>query len=260
LFKKNERRLIVLVIREEQYKVFESIALERFIDEMVIHAQEFSPILCGVIGEEQVRIVVCKAIEKAKFYEFINRGPVQLFIDMSFLFGSAFDTDPQYPWAMEILNRNTLASQTECAEELYERTLDYNEKVGGVNNEFSRQALARFSNLEYSNMQYSNENLSKILLNKMESIYPHKFYYVGEAALRILIEQGIKKINEYKIIAARETALIVIFMFAFGYGCTEDPLYPWIAKTLKNQRIVNSSAQAKRLEKKLLIWIDRALD
>ncbi len=250
----------MLVIREEQYKVFEDIALESFINEMVTHAQEFSPILCGTIGEKQVRIVVCEAIEKAKFYAFINRGPVQLYIDMSFLFGSAFDTDPQYPWAIEILNRNTFTSQTECAEELYERTLDYNEKVGGINNEFARQALVGISNFARSNIQYSNENLTTELLSQMEALYPQKIHYVGKIALCTLIEKGLEKANEYGFSASRETVLIVIFMFAFGHGCAEDPLYPWIAKILKNQRIVNSSARTKRLEKKLLTWIDHVLD
>ncbi len=259
MFKKNERRLIVLVIREEQYKVFEGIALERFIDEMVIHAQEFSPILCGVIGEEQVRVVVCKAIEKAKFYEFSNRGPVQLFIDMSFLFGSAFDTDPQYPWAMEILNRNTLASQTECAEELYERTLDYNESVGGANNEFTRQALVRVSNFARLNIQYSNENLTAELLGQIEILYPQKVHYTGKAALRTLIEKGLKKANEYGFFASREKTVIVVLMFTFGHGCMDDPLYPWIANTLIDQRIIDAAARVKRLEKKSLTWLDHVL-
>jgi hypothetical protein len=41
----------MLVIRKEQNKVFEDAILESFITEMVAHTQEFSPILCNVIGE-----------------------------------------------------------------------------------------------------------------------------------------------------------------------------------------------------------------
>lgn len=239
----------MLVIRKEQNKAFEDAMLEGFITEMVAHTQEFSPILCNVIGEPQVKIVVRQAVESAQSYEFINRGPVELVIDMSFLFGSAFDTDPQYPWAGKILNNNTLASQTANAEELYEKTLDYNEKVGGPDNKFTREALAKLSKLARSNTQYSKANLTLELLSQIKQLYPQKFHYVGEVSLRALIEEGIKKATLYGFSAPRELALIVILMFAFGHGCATDPLYPWIKNTLKDPRIIGSAARAKRLEK-----------
>ena len=34
---------------------------------------------------------------RAEGYGFTNRGPLRLFIEMMFLCGSGFDTDPQYP-------------------------------------------------------------------------------------------------------------------------------------------------------------------
>lgn len=250
----------MLIIREEQYKAFEEVTLESFINEMVVHAQEFSPILCNVIGEEQVRIVVRQAVDSAKNYHFINRGPVELYIDMSFLFGSAFDTDPQYAWAGKLLNDNTLASQTQNAEELYEKTLDYNEKVGGPENEFTRQALASLSKLARSNIQYSESRLTSEFLGQIEQLYLQKFNYTGEVALRTLIEEGIEKANEHGYTAPRELALVVILMLACGHGCCSDPLYPWIASTLEDQRITDATARAKQLEEKSLTWLDHVLN
>jgi len=45
-------------------------------------------------------------------------------------------------------------------------------------------------------------------------------------------------------------------MFSFGHGCTDDPLYPWISRTLHDERIVNSEARAARLEKKAVTWLE----
>ena len=48
-------------------------------------------------------------------------------------------------------------------------------------------------------------------------------------------------------------------MFAFGHGCCEDPLYPWIARTLTDEKITDAEARAKRLEKKAITWLDHVL-
>ena len=53
--------------------------------------------------------------------------------------------------------------------------------------------------------------------------------------------------------------MVVVLMFAFGHGCTDDPLYPWISRTLKNERIVDPAARAGRLEKKAVTWLEHVL-
>ncbi len=54
-----------LRIREKQMKVLEDAALRRFEDEMVEHSKKFTPKLCEVLGEEQLRagvVVNCRAM------------------------------------------------------------------------------------------------------------------------------------------------------------------------------------------------------
>ena len=87
----------MLQIRFDQMKVFEEAAWLHFEDEMVVHSREFSPKLCAVLGEEQLRVALRQAIKRAGGYGFTFRGPVRLYIELMFLFGSHFDTDPQYP-------------------------------------------------------------------------------------------------------------------------------------------------------------------
>ena len=52
----------MLNIRAEQMEVFERDALRRFEEEMISHSREFSPRLCEVIGDAQLRIAVRQAI------------------------------------------------------------------------------------------------------------------------------------------------------------------------------------------------------
>ena len=67
----------------------------------------------------------------------------------------------------------------------------------------------------------------------------------------------------YAGMALLGTGLFVIrmlLMFAFGHGCCDDPLYPWIARTLNDERITDPPARAKRLETKALTWLDHVLE
>ena len=59
--------------------------------------------------------------------------------------------------------------------------------------------------------------------------------------------------------AVREMALVIVLMLAFGHGCADDPLYPWIARTLQDEAITDPAARAKRLEKKALTWLEHVL-
>ena len=51
----------------------------------------------------------------------------------------------------------------------------------------------------------------------------------------------------------------MVLKFAFGHACTNDPLYPWILRTLKDQRIVTPAARASRLERKAITWLEHVV-
>jgi hypothetical protein len=50
-----------------------------------------------------VRRGVARAVELG----FTKRGPIRLFLELEWLFGTGFDTDPQIPWAGEVLSDPT---------------------------------------------------------------------------------------------------------------------------------------------------------
>jgi len=247
----------MLVIRREQMEVFRQAALMAFENEMVVHSKNFSPRLCEVIGEEQLRVALRRAMDQAGGYGLTNRGPVRLFIELMFLFGSAFDTDPQYPWAARILHASD--DQMQRAEQLYGQTLDYQQKVSGPDAANTRRALADLSVLVRQPVTLSSNEFVADMLREMTRVFPQKAAYIGEGGLTALIREGSAEARRYRFPTDRGAALVIVLMFAFGHGCTDDPLYPWIARTLKDERIIEPAARAGRLEKKAVTWLEHVL-
>ena len=248
---------MMLRIREQQMKVFEAAALRNFEDEMVEHSKEFTPRLCEVLGEEQLRVALRQAMQRADAYGFTNRGPIRLYIELTFLCGSEFDTDPQYPALGEILNSGD--DQMQRAEKLFEEFDTFLENIAGfdaVNVFKALEALAKFARKP---LNFSSENFDSQMAREMNLAFPQKVAYVGDEGITTLIHEGRTEAKAYGFPSVRGDALLVILKFAFGHGCTNDPLYPWISNTLNDKRIVDSSARASRLEKKALTWLDHVL-
>jgi hypothetical protein len=246
----------VIIIRAEQMKVFEQAARRHFEEEMVAHSKAFSPPLCEVIGDDQLRLAVRSAITRAEGFGFTFRGPIRLFIEMMFLCGSAFDTDPQYAPVGEVLNQS--GDQMQRAQQIHEGFLDYLEKVSGPRAANVHRALNDLLVMARGPLIFANDFVGD-MLELMDRVFPRKTAYVGEAGLKALIQEGILESREYNFDAARQTALVVVLKFALGHGCTDDLLYPWIARTLRDERITDASARAARLEKKAVTWLEHVV-
>ncbi len=244
-------------IRRQQMEAFDRAALVAFENEMVVHSQGFSPRLCEVIGEQQLRVALRGAMERAGTYGFTNRGPLRLYIELMFLCGSGFDTDPQYPAIAEVLNGS--GDQMVRAEQVYEGVVDYQGKVSGENNINVRKSLEFLSAFARKPVSLTSNDFAAKTLQEMTSSFPQKAAYIGEDSLTRLIHEGRTEARKYGFTTLRAEALIVVLMFAFGHGCTDDPLYPWISRTLKDKKIASPAARAKRLEKKALTWLDHVL-
>jgi hypothetical protein len=244
-------------IRQEQTDRFRQYHLQKFEDELVEHSQRFAPTLCKIIGRDQVRVVVRSAMTKALGYRFSNKGPIRLFVEMTFLCGSAFDTDPQYPFVSVELRSNQ--EQMARAERIHLGYLDYLERVSGPAAANVNYALAQIPSLARVPLPFTAHNFADGLLKEMNRIFPQKVGYLGETRLRALIDEGKFEADRYAFSEIRHTVLIVVLMFAFGHGCTDDPLYPWIAKTLHDEKIVSPSAKADRLERKAMTWLEQVL-
>jgi len=246
-------------IRAEQMQALHQYTLAAFENEMVAHSRKFSPRLCEVLGEEQLRFFIRTAMQRADGYGFTCRGPVRLFIEVSFLFGSGFDTDPQYPWAADLLRGAD--HQMFRADQLHQKADEYLDKVSGPKNVNTRAALAQLAAAASETVPaMMTQSFSSALLNEMRRIFPQKVDYVGEESLQALIQEGRGIAEKYGFTWIRAEGLIVVLMFAFGHGCTDDPLYPWISRTLNDPLIMDAPGRADRLEKKAVTWLSHVLE
>ncbi len=248
----------ILFIRPEQMEVFRQSAALRFENEMVSHCREFAPELGRDIGEDQLRLSVRDGISRANSYGFTHRGPIRLYLELMLLFGSAFDRDPQYPWAASILKDN--APQMQRAEVLYEGILDYQEKVSGPDDCNTREALWNLSFFANQPFNFSSQEFVPAMHREIAMIFPQKAAYLGGESIQGLIREGCNVAKAAGFTTSRGYALIVVLMFGFGHGCANDPLYPWIAQTLRDERIGNPDERAARLEKRAMTWLHQVLE
>jgi hypothetical protein len=247
----------VLQIRAEQMKTFERAARRRFEDEMIAHSHEFSPRLCEVLGDAKLRRAVRAAIERAESYGFTNRGPIRLFIELMFLCGSAFDTDPQYAPIGEFLRDS--GEQMYRAQEIHEWHNSYLEEVSGPRAIHVHKALSDLLAFTRRPLAIEQAQLHEGLLREMGHIFPRKAAFVGRQKLVDVIDESAAEATRYGFEGTRPTVLLAILKFAFGHGCTDDPLYPWIAQTLQDDKIASPEARAARLEKKAITWLEHVV-
>jgi hypothetical protein len=146
-------------------------------------------------------------------------------------------------------------TEMERAERLYQNTLVYQERVSGPDGINTRRALNELLVLVKQPDAFLSSQPAD-LREEMTRAFPQKAIYVGETGLTGLIEESLDEARQYDFPAGRAEALVVVLKFAFGHGCTDDPLYPWIARTLKDEKIVDPTARAERLEKKAVTWLE----
>jgi hypothetical protein len=249
---------MMLIIRTEQMRAFEQSSLHRFAEEMLEHLKKFSPRHAGVIGEARIRRVIELGMERARKYEFSNQGPVRFYMELMFMYGSEFDTDPQLAWAAEVLNEPNLSDQMTRADYLHQQAMQYLDMVIGADYQYEKAALRRLSQIQFQALSELGENFRDIILKRLKEIYPQKCDYVGEARMRLLIQRGLQAAGKYSISSHAGSALLMGLMFAFGHGCLSDPQFPWIESTLNN-RATEEEQRIERLFDKTMAYLARGL-
>jgi hypothetical protein len=249
----------MLIIRKEQMDTLRAAALGAFEEAMAEHLGGLSPFLSNAVGPDQLRKAVRLGIERAAGYGFDCRGAVRLYLELMLLFGSYFDTDPQYPWAAEILADRDSDPQLQRAARLYEQALDYLCQVAGPEEAHLLKALKNIRAFAKQPLSFAPDDLVSTMLGEITLIYPEKAAYVGQEGLAALIRKAGQGARNMRFETPRGMALVVELMLVFGHGCGADPLYPWIAQTLRDETTNDPAAKAKQLEMKAMAWLEQMM-
>lgn len=245
----------MLVIREEQMQAFAQNAKERFEAETVQHISLFAPRQFEILGEKTIHRIVSLGMERAEGYGFTNRGPARFYIELMFMFGSDFDTDPQYPWAAELLAGQNSSDQMNRADQLHQRALHYIETVAGNNLEYEREALNRI--VGPVPLTFSGTDAGSIPAF-FKRLYPQKCEFLGDSILEDLVKRGASSARAY----SESPKAVLIFaglMLIFGHGCLTDLQFPWIANTLETGTPGDEDRKIERLYSKTRVYLENVL-
>jgi hypothetical protein len=249
----------MLVIRQSQMQAFRQAALGQFEDDMVVHLKEFAPKHCEVIGEPAVRNAIKLGIERARKYGLSNRGPVRFYIELMFMYGSDFDTDPQCSWASQVLNDEGFPDQMAKADQLYDKTMTFTDEVAGKDYMYAKNALRRVHQFTFEDLPPLDDAFDTTMFDRLKQIHPEKVRALGETITRAVIVYGKSLPDTLSLAPERGAALCVGSMFALGHGFGHDPLLPWIAHTITNGAIANSQARVKRLHSRIMTYLDHII-
>jgi hypothetical protein len=247
-------------IRPEQMDAMREAPTRAFESEMLTHLRGFAPELWRVVGREGFHRAIQLGLRRAEGYGFTNRGPVRLYLELMFALGSDFDTDPQLQWGTSLIRTSSIDDQMVRAEHLYDAATAYFKQVAGSNNENALGALRRISHTDRQEFhRLSAESLQDKILMGLRIIYPQKYRYVGELALRKLIGSGIEMAVKHQASSDLHHAFFVGMMYGFGHGVFGDPLYPWVGTTLSNSTVAIPAYRIDRLYEKTGIYLMRML-
>ncbi len=112
----------MLMIRKKQMEVFEHYMCGQFEDRMVAHVHTHFPIKCQDLGDERLRTTIRKGVKRAKAYKTVYESDIAKYIHLVFAFHEDFDEDPELPWAIQILNDDTLVGPSTRMECLYQES------------------------------------------------------------------------------------------------------------------------------------------
>jgi hypothetical protein len=248
-----------LKIRAQQIEVFEEVNTPEFEDFMVEHLKTFSPLHSEALGEKGIRKLIRMGVERAKKHGFTRRGPAKFYIETMILLGCAFDTDPQYPWTGRLLGAPKVHDQTERADSLHGKLIEFLDVVGGPNRIYAKQALKRARQMPLNALPVSSNTFEAEIIRRMRENNPEKVVYIGEDALRGLILRAKEEALRYSVSTDGGICLFIGLMFSVGHGFACDPKYPWVANTLTNTGITDSNARVERLYSKTMTYLDHVL-
>lgn len=247
------------IIRQEQIEAFRRDHRQRFEDDMVAHLVKFAPKQWQVIGDQTGREVIRLGMKQAGRHGFNSRGPVRLYVDLMFVLGSYFDTDPQLPWAASILQTLEMAGEMVRAQWLFNEFKEYAARVLGSENRYFTQALRHLNEIAIEDLIIPGILLEDSALRAFQTIYPQVYWYLGEGRLKTIIQQSFAVGLSYGFNSDKAMLLMVGLSCFMGHGFTLDPLCGWIGRRMDGTRFPDADKRTEELYGKALLFMKYVL-
>jgi hypothetical protein len=214
-------------------------AEQTFEEELIEHCRTFDRLTCADLDEAALTGIVRQGMQRAFGYGFDLRGPVRLFVEMLFIFGNEFDTDPQYPWARELLA--TPGPSMPRAEQLWALTNKYQDKVSAA---AANRAIFRW--LRSFRVPDTSGGFTDAMVAELTRLFPEKAAYVGRERMTRVIELASAESDRLGVATDEGRTLLSQLFFAIGHGALRDPLFPTLGASLQDTS-VEPGARLKQL-------------
>ena len=92
-----------MLIRDDQLSALRGVRQKEYERRLGAHLRKYFSETCAELGEEGLRDAVRHGIQRAKFYGIQAERDAVKYLNLMFVFGRDFDTDPRFPWAASML-------------------------------------------------------------------------------------------------------------------------------------------------------------
>lgn len=250
----------MLKISRGQFDALRESRIRNFESEMVEHLSNFAPRHIQVLGEAGTLKAVRFGIDRAVAIGFTACGPIRSFLETMMTLGGRFDEDPIYlDYFQGVFTDGDDTQQLSRAKMLYNRLCEYLEEVAGPGRvrfiDASRRLLARANDSVPENVP-----ILEFLMWEAATGQPERMAYLGEDAHRVLLTRTLDLGQTMGLRSRRNQVLFGILALFAGHSFHDDPLYPWIARTLNKQSIGDMDARATRLESRAKLYLDAMIE
>ena len=192
----------MLIIREAQMAALQADVVARFDQSLAEHLRHFAPRESQALGIYDMLAVVRMGRRRAAEFRFTSRESIRLYVELMFLLGSGFSTDPQYPWAASASATSVeVQDQRQRAGALHSNAIQYMHQVLGAKREFVLAALKRLT--EHRLRDFLNGGpFPQSLIQKLRVVFPEKCAYLGNGPLRTIIHTATAAAEQYGLVAA----------------------------------------------------------
>lgn len=213
---------------------FEQLWFTQFTERIHEHLRLYFELPCRIAGDACVRETIRLGVTRARRWGLTREASAQSYIDHMVMLGSDFDSDPQLPWAREILERE----QPELVrmDSLHAQARDFMARTAseGSRNVFFAVARARAHGLCPDLSAPPSQALDQVAA-WLEWLYPEKYRLVRHR-LPELVARAEATAFTHGFERPRALGRILGLTFLMGGGVTDDPMTPWVGAIVRDTR------------------------
>lgn len=100
----------MFILKQHQVEAFHAEGLRELHDKIVDHLRAFFPHRCAALSPEALRAEVEEAARRAAAHGIDDERDICAYVDLHFVFGPDFESDPACPWARALTDDEDAAA------------------------------------------------------------------------------------------------------------------------------------------------------